>query len=437
MRRLMFGIIALAVLVVAVLNAQGWLVLRAASQALERELGARLQTLAITLSSGLAGRLADPASTRHLTDAVRHDELFNAFVVNESLQYLVNIREPGRTGENDPSLELDAGEILAAFSGLPGRSRLYSAGGYNLATAYAPLKDSSGAISAVLGVEADARFFSVLAGFRSSLLLINGLSLLAIAALVFISANLTRRALHIEQAAARANTLSLMGQMSGAVAHEIKNPLGIIRAAAERLQQRFDPNRRESAFGYITEEVDRLNRVLSNYLSLGVKWPAAAHADREPVDLAALVTDVAEAVKADTNVAAPLVVPGNQLELRQAFLNLLLNARQAEDEQPATKDKRPGAERGISVTGRLEQEGGRSWAVIAVADQGAGIRSEDLPRVFEPFFTTREKGSGLGLYVVRRVIEAHGGSVEIASAPGLGTTVTVRLPARATGTVRK
>jgi two-component system sensor histidine kinase AtoS len=110
-------------------------------------------------------------------------------------------------------------------------------------------------------------------------------------------------------------------------------------------------------------------------------------------------------------------VQGNRLELRQVFLNLVLNALQAQPEGGA-----------ISVAGRAERKHRRHWLVVTIADKGPGIRPEDRRRVFEPFFTTREKGSGLGLFSVRRIVEAHHGHVAIDSRPGSGTTVEVRLP---------
>jgi signal transduction histidine kinase len=81
----------------------------------------------------------------------------------------------------------------------------------------------------------------------------------------------------------------------------------------------------------------------------------------------------------------------------------------------------------ISVAGRTENKSGRDWLVVAVSDKGPGIRSDEHGRVFEPFYTTKEKGSGLGLFSVKRLVEAHQGRVAIDSAPGSGTTIEVRL----------
>jgi signal transduction histidine kinase len=431
MRRFTFWAVALAVLVIVAFNIQGWLVLRRTGQALERELGDRLQSLGTTLAGVLAGRFDEPASRQMLSDVMQRNDLFNLFIVDENLQYLANAREPDRIGSSDPALEPDATEVLSAFSGIPTRSKLYSGSGYYLETAYTPLTDSAGMVAAVLGVEADARFFSVLAGFRNSLLLINILSLLAISAIVLVSVSLIRHALRVEQAAARANTMVLMGQMSGAVAHEIKNPLGIIRAAAERLQKRHGA---EPELDYIKEEVDRLSRVITNYLNLG----AAKAGEPETVNLAELISDVLASLGPETSRSGIKIeadldhlppVTGNRLELRQVFLNLVLNASQAQPQGGGEGGLAHLAHRAhpdgrIRVSGRSEQ----NWAVVRISDNGPGIGPHDQARIFEPFFTTREKGSGLGLFVVKRIVEQHQGQVTVTSKAGAGTTVEVRLP---------
>ena len=421
MRRFTFWAVVLAVLAIVAFNVQGWLVLARTSRVLEKELGDRLQAVATTLAAVLGGRYDSPGTVALLSDVMRSNNLFNLFVVDESLAYVANARDPDLAGEKAPAVEADAAEVLAAFAGAPTQTRLYAAGPYYLKSAFAPLADSSGAISAVLGVEADARFFSTLTGFRNSLLLINGLSLFAIVAVVLVSASLARRALVLEQAAGRAATMALLGQMSAAMAHDIRNPLGIIRASAERLKKRFNTEG-DATFDYIIEEVDRLDRVVSSYLSLGVTRPGEAG----PLDVADVVAGVLKDVEhetvrsriaVETELAGLPTVEANRVELRQVFLNLVLNAVQAQPQGGA-----------IRITGRREKRSGRDWLAVQVSDQGPGIRPGDLARVFEPFYTTKEKGSGLGLFSVKRIVEAHKGRVAIDSAPGSGTTVEVRLP---------
>lgn len=469
MRRFAFWAVALSVTAIVVFNVQGWVILHRTSRILEQELGARLQAVATTLAAALgdAGRSGssqhlpgrpdsgrpNSGSERLLNEVMQENGLFNLFVVNGELEYLVNLRNPELVAQRDPTLELDLAEIVAALSGVASQSRMYRAGGYFLKSAYAPLEDSSGTIGAVLGVEADATFFSVLSGFRNSLLVINGLSLLAIAAIVLVSLSLARHAIGVERAASRANSLALMGQMSAALAHEIRNPLGIIRAAAERLKARYAKDTGEKvashvdpAFDYIQDEVDRLAAVVSNYLGLG-RFRAG---EVESLDLGEVIAGVVADLKdqAQRNgveleyaerdlgfkgsrvlvegAKAPRVT-GNRNELRQAFLNIILNGIQAQ----------PGGGK-VQVQSSVDKRRGRDWVVIEVRDNGPGIKAKDRRRVFEPFFTTKEKGSGLGLFVVRRVLEGHGGRVEIRNQrpetrnqkpeTRSGTVVEVRLP---------
>jgi len=417
MRRFTFWAVVLAVLVIIAFNVQGWLVLTRTSRVLEKELGDRLQAVATTLAAVLGGRYDSPGTASLLSDVMRSNNLFNLFAVDESLTYVANARDPELTGERAPAVEADAAEILAAFAGAPTQTRLYAAGRYYLKSAFAPLADSTGAIAAVLGVEADARFFSTLTGFRNSLLLINALSLVAIVAVVLVSASLARRALVLEQAAGRAATMGLLGQMSAAMAHDIRNPLGIIRASAERLKKRYGAEG-DATFDYIPEEVDRLDRVVSSYLSLGATRPGAT----EPIDVTEVVAGVLKDVEhetvrsgiaVETELAGLPTVNANPVELRQVFLNLVLNAVQAQPQGGA-----------IRIAGRRDKD----WLVVGVSDKGPGIRRDDMARVFEPFYTTKEKGSGLGLFSVKRIVEAHRGRVMIEAGPGSGTTVEIRLP---------
>jgi two-component system sensor histidine kinase AtoS len=188
------------------------------------------------------------------------------------------------------------------------------------------------------------------------------------------------------------------------------------------MQKRHDPERREPAFTYIVEEVDRLNRIVSNYLSLGSTRAVAG----EVIDLQELVREIVDGpglavagnlVETSVSLEGLPRIAGNRMELRQVFLNLLLNSVQAQ----------PSGGR-IEVSGDVANRDGRPWVRVVIADHGPGIAEHALRRVFEPFYTTREKGSGLGLFVVRRVVEAHGGKVTLSSRKGQGTKAEVVLP---------
>ena len=133
------------------------------------------------------------------------------------------------------------------------------------------------------------------------------------------------------------------------------------------------------------------------------------------------------------------MVQGNRTELRQVFLNLVLNGIQAQPRggrvdvsfEPEVRAK-PEV-KSQKARAKASRAAGRGWVVVKVRDSGPGIEPALLRQVWEPFYTTREKGSGLGLFVVKRTVEALRGRVEIASRPGQGTVVEVRLPAAAEG----
>ncbi len=387
---------------------------------MEGELGERLELLAKTLAS----QSPDTATlfVKNFRPALTEAGLLNIFIVDESLRFIANLQEPELIGTTDPSLDLEAPEILAAFSGIATSSPLYRAGRYYLKSAYAPVYDTTGAVRGVLGVEADARFFKNINQYRNTLLVINALSLIVLLIIIITSISITRYVLKLENTANRASTFALLGEMAGALAHDIRNPLATILAATERLQIRYDAAN-DKTFDYIREEVNRVNRILTNYLSLG---SGKTTETGEMVNLSELINNLLDRLSEEINqnnirienlLSTLPPVPGSQLQLRQVFINIILNAIQAQPQGGL-----------IRITGRKESRNNRDWTVISITDHGPGIAKKNLKKVFEPFFTTREKGSGLGLFVVRRIVELHQGKVKIISDEKIGTTVEVQLP---------
>ncbi|MEO8071510.1 MAG: ATP-binding protein, partial [Acidobacteriota bacterium] len=231
-----------------------------------------------------------------------------------------------------------------------------------------------------------------------------------------------------QREASRKDRLSSLGRMSTVVAHEIRNPLMIIKAAARSLRRHVDPAIAETAAS-IDEEVVRLNGVVTGVLDFArpIQFSLA------PADLAEIchaAARAAEASSADMPVAVSVDVPSSPAaivtdaeRLRSVIVNLLDNAKQALWARPdsAASVKRPA----LRLT-RVSE----AWWRIDVADLGAGIALDDLPRIFDPYFTTRRTGSGLGLAIARNIIEGLGGKMTIESRLGEGTTVRIDLPHR-------
>jgi two-component system NtrC family sensor kinase len=225
----------------------------------------------------------------------------------------------------------------------------------------------------------------------------------------------------------RAERLAAVGRISAQITHELRNPLNAIGLNAELLQEELEgsaapPREAIQLVSAISREVDRLNGVAEEYLRFArLPRPQLARQDLGEI-LSSLLDFLApelEAARIEVRreLAASLPsVQGDEGQLRAVFLNLLRNSREA----------MPGGGVVTVRTGRAE------GAVAAeVSDTGGGIPPGDLTRIFEAFYSTKERGTGLGLAFTQQVVKEHGGSIRCESEVGRGTTFTVLLPAEA------
>lgn len=244
----------------------------------------------------------------------------------------------------------------------------------------------------------------------------------------------------------RAAQLSFIGELAAGLAHEIKNPLAGIQGGVDILIRRRDKNdpEREALEG-MRHEVQRIDRTVRALLDRArprlVSLRASSLSDivGRAVNLArAQSTNTAtreQLVKIEFEVPAnPITIPIDPAQIEDAVLNLIINAIEAVDgngkvtirvarsEDDRSEAGSPGGQPAWSG-GDFEDE-----AIVEVSDTGRGIAEEDLTRIFNPFFTTRPGGTGLGLPAVRRIARAHGGRVKVSSAPGKGSTFTIHLP---------
>jgi signal transduction histidine kinase len=237
---------------------------------------------------------------------------------------------------------------------------------------------------------------------------------------------LTESIARFQREAAQRERLSSLGRMSTVIAHEIRNPLMIIKGALRQLRR--EPISREDildAAADIDGEIERLNRVVNEVLD----FARPIRIERSPTDVNAVCREAIAAVTAaepDPAVAATLdpAVPVLQTDperLRTALVNLLTNARQA---VLALDGAAPDDGPGVRLT-TASLPSGR--VAVVIADRGAGIAAEDLPRIFDPYFTTRRGGSGLGLPIAKNIVDGLGGTLAVASAPGAGTTIRIEL----------
>jgi two-component system, NtrC family, sensor kinase len=221
----------------------------------------------------------------------------------------------------------------------------------------------------------------------------------------------------------RSERLATVGRMAAHIAHEVRNPLASIGLNAELLGDEI-VDRGEEARRLVTSiigEVDRLTEITETYL----RFARLPRPKLERENLGAIVTSVVamsrgELAQAGIGITVD-VAPGlpdvaaDEAQLRQALINLIRNAREAMSD---------GGARRIEVSVRAHA--GR--IAIVIHDSGPGIGAADIGKVFDPFFSTKERGTGLGLALVQQVVVDHGGQIEVASPPGAGTTFTLTLP---------
>jgi len=234
----------------------------------------------------------------------------------------------------------------------------------------------------------------------------------------------------LEEQESRNRRLVSMGEMAAGIAHEIRNPLGSLELFASHLVDELRGGRQEELAGHVLKGIQNLSRITGNLLLFARK----VEPERRPVDLAKVAGEAvlyARAALSAKGVALeealePAPVEGDQDLLRQAVLNLLLNAVQAVGEGGVIR-------LACRVEHRVDGDEGPPVALVRIADDGPGVTAEARERIFDPFYTTRAGGMGLGLAIVQRIVSAHGGWVSVAPGALGGAEFTVGLPAAGRG----
>ncbi len=436
---------------------------RVAQETLLRPARAMVQLEQDSIVAALAGtgiRLPTPDAElyalgldRYLTEPLdrlaSQARLDRIIVISRSGRVLYDTANPQGLLERYYYWDIDMAEIEQALFGIPRASPAYSTPEMPIKRYYIPVTGAARAVpplpagdAGVLAPERPVRAMVCLVAGRSYLAQLDQLTLALtnagmilmlliglIGALIF---RLLQRQRLIERQAAEAERLAGLGSLAAGFAHELRNPLGIMRAFTEDLEHTLERDgsgaEAREACRDIVEEVERMDDLVGQFLEFS---RGGAPADGAPA--AALLLEVCHAVLTMLRPAAEkqrvtlgLEVPAREFEdpdrwqaqiepgrLRQVLMNLLLNAIQA---SPLDG----------SVTLRIEADSRR--IELRVHDQGAGIEPQHARRLFEPFFTTRPQGAGLGLAISRRIADAAGGTLDLESTGrGRGTTLRLRL----------
>ena len=351
------------------------------------------------------------------------NDLQGVYLVDSAYRLLASSHGLIPAGERLSFLEEDSVAVSSAVTGLPAVAEMQLVAGYRFKSAYAPVSDPFGDVVAVAVVQANADFFELIRVFQRGLI-VGGVVSLGLAvffsAFLFWAISLLSKT---HESLRKSERLAAMGQMAATVAHEIRNPLGIIKGTADVLKSKYGQGQEpDELFEYIPSEVRRLNRLVSDFLT----FARDRELERDATDLRlsveksliSLEDEMRQAnVELEKNFATLPAIRHDEDAINQLILNLALNAIQAMN---------GGGTLSVSLK-RGRKKRARQYVEVAVTDTGCGI---EVPgdQLFEPFFTTKTSGSGLGLAICRRLVEKHGGWFEVESAKGSGTTMRFFVP---------
>jgi len=237
----------------------------------------------------------------------------------------------------------------------------------------------------------------------------------------------TNRQLERAQAEARrSERLAALGQLSAGLAHEIRNPLGVIKGSAEMLTQKLKTGDALSAelAGYISSEVNRVSALVTRFLD----FARPLHADRKLQPFVPILDHALKAV-ADAWQGGPIIVersyedalpdiPLDEGLCEQAFVNLIQNANQAMEKGGT-----------LHVSAARAQKNSRTGIEVRLRDTGPGVPPDQHEQIFNPFFTTKQSGVGLGLSIVSKILDEHRGTIRVEGAPGEGACFVLFFPA--------
>jgi len=230
------------------------------------------------------------------------------------------------------------------------------------------------------------------------------------------------RVRQLEYSVRQNEKMAAIGGLAAGIAHEIRNPLASISGSVELLSQTTSNDDDRKLMKIILKEITRLNNLITEFLD----YSRPEQPPTDPVDLVSLMKEIAEGMKlnkllrADVTLQMELpekaVILGRRDKLKQAFLNIFINAYQAMESSPSAN---------FDVQLQYEH---KSWK-LSLRDTGCGMSESTRRRMFEPFHTTKSKGTGLGLAVTHKILEGHGAQIFVESTQGVGTIFTLQFPA--------
>lgn len=428
-------LIIFTVLLLLAFNLGSWIFLKQMGHYLELELEKRLTSIARLAEYNIRKQYIEDLLSKYETDfnynntrpfmnlLVNLNELQAAFIIDQNFKVLV---EGGSQSPLEPIrtyLQQDSIAIEKAWQGETAASPIHLVEGNRFKNVYTPLRDISLEVVALLVLEANADFFQILELFKRGLIIGGLISFGLIIVFSFFISWMVTLLIRTQESLKQSEKLAAMGQMAASMAHEIRNPLGIIKSTSDVLKEKYAAEKKsDELFDYISEEVRRLNYLVNNFLSFArepklnpnltdmnqIIKKAVAGIEREKQDQQVEITC--------HEVEQLLSFNFDEDAIQQVLYNLLINSIQAIEREGKI-------EIGLTTT----EVKGRSYAKLTISDNGIGIAG-DLSKIFEPFYSTKSSGSGLGLAICKQIVEKHDGWIEVESRIGEGTVFRLFLP---------
>ncbi len=429
-RHHVFIVLGLILSILLLFNLWGWTFYLKAKNLLDEELGKRLISIAVTTSLQVSPQLATSIREKTIDDVQsfnlrenldtinEKNDLESIFIIDKEHNLILDTGSRHLEGEKYRCMDIDnTAKILDASLGNPSYSKLYRNGRQMFKTGFAPLKDASGEVIAILGVDASPKFLKVLPQIKNSLIIFGIISLvfgvISVIILLAVTRGFIADLFHAEKFAS-------LGRLSAGIAHEIRNPLQIINSTAASLKKRYLPQgSHDELFDYIPDEIKKMNETITNILSQTKDIPL----EIELNDLKILLDQIINRMSPDMERANVRINKHidpsigefyfDRQQMEMVFQNLICNAIEA-------------MPNGGMIAVKAYPY--KNFTAIEVTDTGEGIHKRDQKRLFEPFFTTKEHGYGLGMSIVFGIIQRHEGKIMVKSRLKQGTTFTILLP---------
>lgn len=425
-RKFIYLVVAVGLILLAILNFMNWFFLQGLKSDLTAELKNQIVNLGKVSTRLINGNdfekifpgMENSTIARYyqqlLYDIKTDNDLENIIILDPTGRLLIDYRLDYRIGDTLFTFPLQRRAFRSAVLGKTPDPVLLEIEQQYFLSAYIPVVNDLLEPVAVLVIDAPMKFFSTLNKFeRGTFYLgIAGIGVLILFSLITIFA--TRRIFAIESRMKEQERLAELGQMAASVAHEIRNPLSIMKGTAEVLKKKYGQVSDEM-FSYIPDEIDRLNRLVNDFL----QFARQRKLEIVSCDAGKIIEEAVQPLN-DSRIHLSLdsrlpKVRADQDALRQILLNIIQNARDA-------INKHGHINIAASVAG---DKSGR--VVIEIKDDGKGVPPKELSKIFEPFYSTKAQGSGLGLAISKQLIEQMGGSIEFSSKVGAGSRVRISL----------